>query len=104
MEVIHLQYPSEDRLKTLLEIHKSGGRCHEIGTGLLPKGSSMPVHGTSAHPRHEVTLILDGEIHTSAGGREVTLRAGDIVSIPEGENQRTTVIEETRLLYIFLDK
>ena len=104
MDVVSLDYSKDDRLKTLLEICKSGDRCHEVGTGLLPKGGRMPETGRSAHTRHEVSLILDGKIITNSGGKEVVLRAGDIVSIPEGQHQNTQVMEETRLLYIFFDK
>ena len=104
MEVTHLDYPESDRLLTLLELNKAEDRHHEVGTGYLPKGCKMPDRGTSAHSRHEVSLIIEGRIRTISNGVEVVLTAGDIVSIPEKQAQCTEVIEDTRLLYIFFDK
>ena len=104
MDVIRIEYPENDRLRTLVRLDKSGGRRHEVGTAFLPKGSRMPDTGWSAHARHEVSIILEGKILTRSDGKEVVLSAGDIVSIPEGQSQHTEVLENTRLVYIFFDK
>lgn len=104
MEVKELVYPREDRLKTLICLNKTGGKSHEVGTGFLPAGCRMPDEGRSAHPRHEVSIILEGKIRTESGGKTAILEAGDIVSIPEGQSQCTEVMEDTRLVYIFFDK
>lgn len=105
MEKLSISYPNNgDRLKTLLTLSKAGGRRHEVGTAFLPAGCSMPDEGESAHPRHEVSIILEGKIKTSSNGETVTLEAGDIVSIPQETHQSTQVLEDTRLVYIFFDK
>lgn len=105
MEKLLLSYPENgERLKTLLTLSKDGGRQHEVGAAFLPAGCTMPERGESAHPRHEVSIILEGKIETSSNGNTVTLEAGDIVSIPQGESQSTKVIEDTRLVYIFFDR
>ena len=105
MEKFTLDYPCNDnRLKPLVSIEKSANRQHEVGTAFLPAGCRMPDHGTSAHPRHEVSIILEGTIHTYSDDEMYVLRTGDIISIPEGENQRTEVIEDTKLIYVFFDK
>lgn len=105
MEKLSISYPENGgRLKTLLTLSKTGGRQHEVGTAFLPAGCSMPDEGESTHPRHEVSIILDGKIKTSSNGKTVTLGAGDIVSIPQGDSQSTQVIEDARLVYIFFDR
>lgn len=104
MNVKQLVYPCGDRLKTLICLEKSDGKSHEVGTGFLPAGCRMPDEGTSAHARHEVSIILEGKIETSSGGKTAILKPGDIVSIPEGQSQCTKVIEDTKLVYIFFDR
>jgi len=105
MEKISLSYAEPDeKLKSLVSLVKSGMRTHEVGTGFLVAGTRMPDKGRSAHPRHEVSIILDGKIETKSGGKTVILQAGDVVSIPEEQEQCTEVIEDTRLIYIFFDK
>lgn len=105
MDTFKISYPGNgDRLKTLVQLTKSAERQHEVGTAFLPKGCTMPDVGTSRHPRHEVSIILEGKIETTSGGKTVVLEPGDIVSIPEGDEQSTQVIEDTRLIYIFFDK
>ena len=104
MEVKKLQYPAKDRLLPLLHLQKSGSRDHEVGTAFLPAGCKMPDEGVSQHPRHEVSIILNGRIQTQSGGKTVILEAGDIVSIPEQQSQCTEVMEDTQLIYIFFDE
>jgi len=103
MEITRLTYPENAGLKTILTLRKSGGRQHEVGTAFLPAGSRMPAEGVSRHPRHEVSIILEGRIRTSSGGKTAILTAGDIVSIPESEAQHTEVLQDTRLVYLFFD-
>jgi quercetin dioxygenase-like cupin family protein len=105
METTRISFASDkDRLKTLLQIAKSDNRNHEVGTAFLPSGCRMPDAGQSIHPRHEVSIILSGRIETTVNGEMVVLKAGDIVSIPEGESQSSEVLEDTFLVYIFFDK
>ena len=101
MKIEKLVFPTKEKLKTLVTLEKSNGLQHEVGCGFLPSGSRMPNIGVSAHSRHEVSIILEGEIKTHSGGKTVTLMAGDIVSIPELQKQSTEVIADTKLIYIF---
>ena len=105
MEKISLSYAEpEVKLKSLVSLIKSDKKMQLGGTWCLAAGTRMPVHGRSAHSRHEVSIILDGTIETQSGGRTIVLQAGDLVSIPEGQEACTEVIEDTRLIYIFFDK
>ncbi|MEM1111289.1 MAG: cupin domain-containing protein [Pseudomonadota bacterium] len=104
MQQYALTFPCEDRLKTLLTLRGDTRREHEVGTAFLPAGCRMPEEGLSQHPRHEVSIILDGHIETTSGGDTITLKAGDIVSIPTGAEQCTRVIKDTQLIYIFFDE
>ena len=99
-----LAFPTADRLKTLLTIKGEHDREHEVGTAFLPAGTRMPDEGNSRHPRHEVSIILEGLIETTSQGETATLKPGDIVSIPSGSEQSTMVLEDTQLIYIFFDE
>ena len=61
----------------------------------------MPDQGESAHPRREVTLILEGELSTTSDNKTERLGAGDIVTIPAGQEQSSIVHKDTRLVYFF---
>ena len=101
MKTFAVEYPNgDDRLKSLHAFTVNGVRL-EFGTGFLKAGTRMPDHGVSAHPRREITLILEGELSTTSGNKTERLGAGDIVTIPAGQEQSSIVHEDTRLLYIF---
>ena len=101
MESFPLSYPeTHDRL-ALMRTFAVAGVSLEIGTGFLKAGSRMPDQGVSKHPRREITLILEGELSTTSGAETKRLRAGDIVTIPAGQEQHTVVHQDTRLLWMF---
>ena len=102
MESFSLAYPDGDEQLKSLQAFTVGKLGLEIGTGFLRAGTRMPDSGVSAHPRREITLILEGDLSTTSGGRTVRLGAGDIVSIPANQEQHSLVHQDTRLLWLFL--
>lgn len=102
MESFSLAYPDGDERLKSLQAFAVGNLGLEIGTGFLKAGTRMPDSGVSAHPRREITLILEGDLSTTSGGRTVRLGAGDVVSIPANQEQHSFVHEDTRLLWLFL--
>ena len=102
MDVFSLVYPDSDvRLKSIRTFDAGAARL-EIGTGLLKAGTRMPNFGVSAHSRREITLVVDGELVTTADNRTVRLVAGDVVTVPPGQEQYTIAKRDTRLLWMFL--
>lgn len=101
MKTFAVKFPNgDDRLKLLHAFMESGVRL-EFGTGFLKAGTRMPDRGVSAHPRREITLILEGELSTTSGNKTQRLGAGDIVTIPAGQEQSSVVHKDTRLIYFF---
>ena len=101
MEAFRLKFPdSAQKLASLAKFSAADVKL-EIGSGFLKAGTHLPERGTSAYARREVTLILEGELTTTAGGQTCRLVAGDIVTIPPGEKQRTVVNKDTRLIWMF---
>ena len=101
MKTFAVEFPkSDDRIK-FLHAFTVGGVKLEFGTGFLKAGTRMPDQGESAHPRREVTLILEGELSTTSDNKTERLGAGDIVTIPAGQEQSSIVHKDTRLVYFF---
>lgn len=101
MEIFKLTYPRYPA-KLLSLVNLKSNKCSlELGTGYLEAGVRMPDTGTSAHPRHEVSVILEGELETTSEGITQVLRAGDIVSIPALQAQSSVVTKNVKLMYVF---
>jgi len=102
MDILKLNYPDPaDRLCTLLTLKSGESASLEVGTACLKAGTRMPDRGVSAHPRHEISIILEGEIETTSSDKTVVLGAGDIVSIAAREPQSSIVRQDSRLIYPF---
>lgn len=101
MEAFPIGRPRDDERLESKRTFEVGGVTLEIGTGFLKAGTRMPDQGNSRHPKREITLILEGEITTVSGNRTRNLRAGDIVTIPPGQEQHTVVHRDTSLLWMF---
>ena len=102
MESFSLAYPDGDERLKSLGTFAVESLTLEIGTGFLKAGTRMPDSGVSAHSRREITLVLEGDLSTTSGGRTVRLVAGDLVSIPANQEQHSIVHKDTRLLWLFL--
>lgn len=101
MESFPIGRPRGDEPLESRRMFQVGGVTLEIGTGFLRAGSRMPDRVKSRHAKREITLILEGEITTTSGDRSRKLRAGDIVTIPPGQEQHTVVHRDTSLLWMF---
>ena len=101
MEVFSIGHPCGDEFLETRQTFQVGDVTLEIGTGFLRAGTRMPDQGKSRHPKREITLILEGEITTISGNKTKKLRAGDIVTIPAGQEQHTVVHRDTNLLWMF---
>ncbi|MBS88308.1 cupin domain-containing protein [Sphingobium sp.] len=101
MEVVGISF-ADPGLKTLLSLKRDGEIIHEVGTAHFKAGHLQPAVGENSYPRREVSIILEGKLRTTVDGETVILKGGDIVTIPAGARQRSEVLEDTRLVYLFL--
>jgi len=72
-----------------------------LGTGHFRSGQRMPTEGFSTYGMREISIILEGAIETTVGEQTVTLRAGDVVTIPANSLQVSRFLEDTKLIYFF---
>lgn len=75
-----------------------------VGTGSFTAGQVMPPVGHSQYQMREISIILEGELETQSCGKTVRLGAGELITIPPDERQRSTFIKDTKLIYIFFGR
>jgi quercetin dioxygenase-like cupin family protein len=80
------------------------GRQFIVGTGmmiarvLLKKGGHVPMH---QHHNEQITYILEGALRFVVGGKEVVVRAGEVLCIPPHVPHEALALEDTVDLDIF---
>jgi len=80
------------------------GRQYVTGTGtmlariLLRKGAHVPRH---SHFNEQITHVLSGALRFVLDGREVTVRAGEMLCIPPHVPHEAFALEDTEDLDIF---
>ena len=80
------------------------GRQFIVGTNvmiarvLLRKGAHVPLH---SHVNEQVTYILDGALKFVLEGKEVVVRAGEVLCIPPHVPHEAFALEDTVDLDVF---
>jgi hypothetical protein len=64
----------------------------------LAKGSHVPKH---SHINEQVTYILEGALKFSINGREIVVRAGEVLTIPANMPHEAWAVEDTVDLDVF---
>jgi quercetin dioxygenase-like cupin family protein len=65
---------------------------------LLTKGAHVPLH---SHPNEQLTYVLEGALLFRIDGREFTVRAGEVLTIPPNMPHEAFALEDTVDLDIF---
>jgi quercetin dioxygenase-like cupin family protein len=80
------------------------GRQFVVGTDmmlarvLLKKGAHVPLH---SHHNEQITYVLEGTLKFSIEGKEVTVRAGEVLCIPPHVPHEAFALEDTVDLDVF---
>lgn len=69
-----------------------------IGQIFLKKGAVVPEHH---HESEQITYIVEGALKFELEGREVTVRAGEVLHIPSNVPHRAVALEDTLDVDIF---
>jgi quercetin dioxygenase-like cupin family protein len=100
---IELQYipwetvPLED-LKPLLQRQFVVGQEIMVARVLLKKGCIVPMH---SHHNEQLTYILEGALKFTIDGREIVVRAGEVLCIPAHMPHQAEAVEDTVDLDVF---
>lgn len=64
----------------------------------LAQGTSVPSH---AHENEQVSYVVRGLLHFHVGGRDVMVRAGEVLVIPPNVPHGVDVIEDSEAIDMF---
>ena len=64
----------------------------------LKRGALVPMH---AHESEQMTYVLQGALHLTVGGEEVTVREGEVLHIPSQVPHQAEALDDTLELDVF---
>jgi len=64
----------------------------------LLRGTHVPVH---CHESEQMIYVLQGALRCSVGGREVTVKEGDVLHVPAGVRHQAKALEDTFQIVVF---
>ena len=85
-------------LKPLLQRQMLVGQNMMLARVLLKKGCIVPEH---SHHNEQITYILEGALKFWIDGREIVVRAGEVLTIPPYMPHKAEAIEDTVDLDVF---
>lgn len=65
---------------------------------LMKKGAHVPLH---QHHNEQLTYILEGALKFNVGGKEIVVRAGEVLCIPPNMPHEAWAVEDTVDLDVF---
>lgn len=87
-----------EQLNPLLERQFVVGETVMVARVLLKKGSVVPQH---SHHNEQITYILEGALKFIIDGKELVVRAGEVLCIPPHMPHEAEALEDTVDLDIF---
>jgi quercetin dioxygenase-like cupin family protein len=87
-----------EQLNPLLHRHFVVGESVMVARVLLKKGSVVPRH---SHHNEQLTYILEGALKFDIDGKEIVVRAGEVLCIPPHMPHQAEALEDTVDLDIF---
>jgi len=66
----------------------------------LLRGAHVPVH---RHEGEQMIYVLQGALRCSVGGREVTVKEGEVLHLPAGVSHQAEALEDTFQIVVFGD-
>ena len=87
-----------ERLNPTIERQMVVGDQIMVARVLLAKGAHVPLH---SHVNEQVTYILDGALKFAIDGKEIVVRAGEVLTIPSNMPHEAWAVEDTVDLDVF---
>lgn len=85
-------------LNPLLQRHFVVGEDIMVARVLMKKGAIVPLH---SHHNEQVTYILEGALKFWIDGKEIVVRAGEVLTIPRNMPHQAEALEDTVDLDVF---
>ena len=87
-----------EKLNPLIDREMVVGDQVMLARVLMKKGAHVPLH---QHHNEQVTYILEGALKFALDGKEVVVRAGEVLCIPPNMPHEAWALEETIDLDVF---
>jgi quercetin dioxygenase-like cupin family protein len=85
-----------------LDSRISAGERIRMGLIKFRAGERVPASGSSLHQEVEYSYVVTGSLTVTSGGAKKTAGAGDLISIPPGEEHFTEVHGDTSIVYLLV--
>jgi len=82
----------EEKLNDKITRKLAVGQNEMIGRLRLAKGAVVPPH---KHLSEQITMVMTGAIKFSMGGKDITVRAGEVLVIPPNVVHSAIALEDT---------
>jgi quercetin dioxygenase-like cupin family protein len=99
-ELKHIAWNKVERehLNPLIDREMVWGEKVMLARVLIKKGGHVPEH---QHHNEQVTYILEGALKFAIGGKEIVVRAGEVLCIPPNMPHEAWALEDTVDLDVF---
>ena len=87
-----------EKLNPLIDREMVWGEKVMLARVLLKKGGHVPLHH---HHNEQVTYILEGALKFAIDGKEIVVRAGEVLCIPSNMPHEAWAVEDTVDLDVF---
>lgn len=99
MEPVRWDDIPREKLSATLERQTVWGEKATLARFTLAQGTHIAKH---KHENEQFTTLLSGAMKMNLAGRELTLRAGDVLVIPPWAEHEVWVLEDTVVLDFFV--
>jgi quercetin dioxygenase-like cupin family protein len=82
----------EEKLNDKITRKLAVGQNEMIGRLSLAKGAVVPPH---KHVSEQITMVISGALSFTIGGKDITVRAGDVLVIPPNVVHSALALEDT---------
>lgn len=87
-----------EKMNPLIDREMVWGEKLMIARVLLKKGGHVPLH---QHHNEQVTYVLEGALKFAIDGKEIVVRAGEVLCIPSNMPHEAWAVEDTVDLDVF---
>jgi quercetin dioxygenase-like cupin family protein len=82
----------EERLNDKISRKLAVGQNEMVGRLWLAKGAVVPPH---KHVSEQITMVVSGALRFAIGGKDITVRAGEVLVIPPNVVHSAEALEDT---------
>lgn len=98
LQYLHWEHVELEDINPLLQRQMIVGQEVMLARVLLKKGCIVPLH---SHLNEQLTYVLEGALKFWIDGREIVVRAGQVLTIPPNMPHKAEALEDTVDLDVF---